>query len=527
MRIELKYQNVLFLFILLVVSILYNYHEIILMGPWFPHMWRATDSLSIALNYYKDGLNFFEPAVHWTGPNGNGKTISEFPIIYYLVAKFWSVFGKHYFIFRAIDVLLVFTGLFSLYKISYRILKDYFWAFFIPIFLFTSPALVFYTNNFLPNAPALGLALTGIWNYFLFIDTGKNKWIWLTVLCFSIAGLLKVTSLIIVIAFLSYQFIHSINDIRSNGFNFKTIRNRFFPYLPIFVILFIWVKYTDYYNSVNNRIFLQDLFPIWDLNEEQRNQIWKSLYFTLLPSFFNKKALAVIGTLLLANVILWINKGSKYLLIIFIAFIGVMLYVFLWFKAFDVHDYYLINLLIIIPLILLGFLYELKKRTLIIFSNLFFKLIALTGLLILMYQTTMLNRIKFNVNDPVLSYDISIPEKDKELYAYKQWGYANTKKALETITPYLRSLGIKRNDLVISIPDNSINISLVLMDQKGFTDYGYVPTKGKPKERIAEFKSIGAKYLIVNDDKAVENKEFLPYLEKKIGEYKNVQIYEL
>jgi len=100
-------------------------------------------------------------------------------------------------------------------------------------------------------------------------------------------------------------------------------------------------------------------------------------------------------------------------------------------------------------------------------------------------------------------------------------------EALETITPYLRSLGIKRNDLVISIPDHSINNSLILMDQKGFTDYGYVPTKGKPKERIEEFKAIGAKYLIVNDEKAVEDSEFLPYLENKIGEYKNVQIYRL
>ena len=65
------------------------------------------------------------------------------------------------------------------------------------------------------------------------------------------------------------------------------------------------------------------------------------------------------------------------------------------------------------------------------------------------------------------------------------------------------------------------------MDQKGFTDYGYVPTKRKPKERIEQFKSIGAKYLIVNDDKAVEDKEFLPYLKNKIGEYKNVKIYKL
>ena len=527
MKVEIKNKNVLFLFILLLVSLLYNYHEIILKGPWFPHMWRATDCLSIAVNYYKEGLNFFKPEVHWTGPNGNGKTISEFPIIYYTVAKLWTLFGKQYFIYRGLNILFVFSGLFSLYKISYRILKDNFWAIFIPIFLFSSPALVFYTNNFLPNAPAFGLSLTGIWCYFLFIDTGKKKWIWIAVACFTIAGLLKITSLIIVVAFLSFQLLQTITDFRKYGFQITKQLGKFIPHILIGTIIFVWVKYTDHYNSTNNRIFLQDLFPIWDLNQEERKEIWKSLYFTLLPSFFNKKALAVIGILLLTNVVFWVKKGSNYLLIIFISFIGAALYVLLWFKAFDVHDYYLINLLILIPLILLGFLSELKNRVTVVFKSKLLKLIAFAGVVTLIYLTTMMNRLKYDVNDPMLKYEIALSKAEKELYAYKQYKYRNTTEALESITPYLRSLGINREDLVISIPDNSINISLVLMDQKGFTDYGYVPTKGKPKERIEEFKSIGAKYLIVNDIDKIEHQEFKPYLQNKIGEYKNVSIFKL
>lgn len=523
----MKKRDALFLLFLILISLLYNYHEIIFKGPWLPHMWRAADCLSITQNYFQEGLNFFKPEVHWTGPQGNGKTISEFPIIYFAVAKLWTLFGKHYFIYRSINILLVFSGLFSLYKISYRILKDNFWAAFIPIFLFTSPALVFYTNNFLSNAPAFGLSLTGIWCYLLFTDTGKKKWLVLSVLFFTVAGLLKVTSLLIVLAFFSFQVLQSYSDIRRNGINGKALLSRFLPYLPVIAILFIWVRYTDYYNSNNNRIFLQDLFPIWDLNAEQRNEIWKNLYFTLLPSFFNKKALAVVGTLFVINIVFWLNKGNKYLLIIPITFLGVMLYIFLWFKAFDVHDYYLINLLIIIPLILLGFLHELRTRFKMVFSSMIFKSTAIIGVSLLIYLTTMTNRLKYDVNDPILKYDVALDEAEKELYAYKQYNYRRTFEAFESITPYLRSIGINRNDMVISIPDNSINISLVLMDQKGFTDYGYVPTKGKPKERIEEFKSIGAKYLIVNDIDKINHQEFTPYLQNKIGEYKNVSIFKL
>lgn len=139
----------------------------------------------------------------------------------------------------------------------------------------------------------------------------------------------------------------------------------------------------------------------------------------------------------------------------------------------------------------------------------------------------MKTRIKYDTNDRWVKTDFFLSEEDFEFWKYKQANYRNHLEALETVTPFLRSLGIQRDDLVISIPDGSINISLYLMDQKGFTDYGYSETKGKVHERIERFKQIGAKYLIVNKPEAIQHEDFAPYTQNKIGVYKNIQIFSL
>jgi hypothetical protein len=52
---------------------------------------------------------------------------------------------------------------------------------------------------------------------------------------------------------------------------------------------------------------------------------------------------------------------------------------------------------------------------------------------------------------------------------YLFWNNSQDVKRLENFTPVLRQHGIKRHDRVLSIPDHSFNVTLYLMDQKGYT----------------------------------------------------------
>ncbi len=518
----------LFLATLLLFGWIYNYHEILFERISEPHMWRQADCLSITMNYYMDGLNFFTPQIHWTGPDGHGKTISEFPVIYYTVAKLWKVFGHHEFIFRLINLLFVFSGFFALYRLGYTYLNDSFWAFFIPLFLFTSPALVYYSNNFLMNAPSFGIALTALFFYAKWHRQKQRKWLVLSMLLFLLAGLLKVTSLIIFMALLSLLVYQSFKSILKEETSIKKVWPKVVPFLLVILATFSWYSYARHYCRENIQgIFLQGLYPIWDVSAAERSEILHQFYWQVLPSVFNKKGLAVC-LLLFIWILLSLKKVKPELyFLVFITFFGELLFLIFWFQAINIHDYYLINLLIIIPLITFTFLHTLKKSSPKIFRSKLLKSVALVGLLMLMYQASLLTRIKYNPADPWLKANIFIGEKEQERWERKSLNYQATFQGLEEINPYLRSLGIDRDDRVVSIPDPSINISLYLMDQKGFTDFGYSETKGKIAERMNRFIQIGANYLIVTKKEAINAEAFRPFTQEQIGAYKNVTIYKL
>jgi hypothetical protein len=161
-----------------------------------------------------------------------------------------------------------------------------------------------------------------------------------------------------------------------------------------------------------------------------------------------------------------------------------------------------------------------------LFKSITIKITALLLLIFSVYYCAVYTRIKYNPKDIIASNSYLLTRWGIE----KKWEIIHSRydmnfKAIETITPYLRSLGISRNDTVISIPDPSPNITLYLMDQKGFTDFGFNDLK--EEERIIHFIKLGAKYLIINND-SLNNKSYIrPFIQNKIGSYKNVNVYQV
>lgn len=520
--------NIIFILALVVMAFFYNYHGIINTPANSLHTWRQSDCLSITTNFFHEKLSFFTPKIHWTSPSGDNHALSEFPIIYYTVGNLWKIFGQHYFIYRLINILFVFSGLFSLYKLSKLIIKDNFWSIFSSLFLFSSPLLVYYTNNFLADAPALGMSLTGIYFLYKFLKSNNRFDIFAAILFLSLAGLLKISSLILFVAFLGLYSLNMIVNLVSRK-KIVSLQIKLVALFMVPLILVAWYSYARYFSSKHNSgIFLQSIYPIWDLDTETRSFVTERLYWKLLPTFFNKQVLGVILLLFPINIIFGIKKHTKLILVYLVSFIGIVAYLLLWYKAFDVHDYYLTNLLFFIPFTLIISLKLFSELFPSVFKSTITKAIAGLLLLFLVYQATMLNRVKYNRHNPWLDANRFIEQQDLDFWDYKQTNYSKKKKAFETITPYLRELGIKRDDMVISLSDNTINHTLYLMDQKGFTDYGYVPYKGKEKtkDRIEYFKQIGAQYLIIHDKSDLQ---YIPehIIKNRIGSYHNISIYKL
>ena len=63
-----------------------------------------------------------------------------------------------------------------------------------------------------------------------------------------------------------------------------------------------------------------------------------------------------------------------------------------------------------------------------------------------------------------------IPARERDIWSWFHWDYDRRLGSIEGMGEHLRSLGIERTDRVISVPDPSPNITLSLMDVRGFTD---------------------------------------------------------
>jgi len=525
-----KKWDLLFLFLLLFISWFYGYHKILLMRPYSIHQWRQADCLSYAINYYREGMHFFSPSVHWCGGQGDGMTVSEFPIIYYTVALLWKVFGYHEFIFRLLDITIVYAGLFCLYRICMDVLKDKVWAMLVPLYLFSSPILAFYGFNFLADVPGMSLAFIGWYFFWRFYQTGRPRFLMGCMFFFLLGGLIKITALLsfvpLVLIFLLEIF--QLYRFKKEGALFRRTAAHVAPFVLLFTATVAWYGFAIHYNSQHNSgLFSTNILPIWKLNAAHRQVIYFRLYNELLPQFFNKAGFMFLVILLLGILVSWKKVHPFLRLLTAVVLLGVVAYLVLWFQVFNVHDYYLCNLLVIVPVILLTFLFFLKEHYPDIFRSVKLKSLAAVVVIISLYSCAMQMRVKYDIHDrfDMTRHTVMLDSKEKEIWDWYHWDYSNHFRALETITPYLRSLGIQRTDKVISMPDKSINISLVLMDQKGNSDFGYQDQPGDA--RMFELMGRGAKYLIVNDPNTLTQAYLQPFLQYKMGQYKNVSIYDL
>jgi hypothetical protein len=117
-------------------------------------------------------------------------------------------------------------------------------------------------------------------------------------------------------------------------------------------------------------------------------------------------------------------------------------------------------------------------------------------------------------------------------FSEKNWHYYYAEKKISQfgeITAYLRHLGINRDNIVYASPDISVNISLYLMDQKGFTDFEFndAPVR-TPLERLNLLKSKGLEYVIIGDRREVEHFELLEsHFGEKIGQFGTTEIFKV
>jgi hypothetical protein len=511
-------KSMLFLLLLLIVAALYGYQQILFKKPQSVHKWRQSDCASLTLNYYQNGMHFFSPETHNLTSDGGttGKCCtSEIPLLYYTVALLYQIFGYHDFIYRLLNTLLFFLGLFYLFKLFNYLLSDIFWAIGLTLIFFTSPVLVFYGNNYLTNSSALSFSLVGWYLFFRFAKEHSLKHFILSMLVFSLAGSFKVSAFFSLLAIAGVLVFELFKLAKFDGQ--KQLFNK--PVLQLGLLLLailpvaLWIVYAAYYNHLHGcTYFSTTLFPIWSLSSDGIHKVLSNIENIWLAQYFHWSVLLFLGVCLLM-LLAFIRKGNKLLnVVLLLVFLEVVAYVLLQFYTFRDHDYYTIDIFILPVLLVLASFIALGKTSPKLFRSFLLKG-AFAGLLL------------FNV-----------------LYARQQitdryqgdWNNYATNNAIYTIEPFLRQIGVMPTDSVISLPDEG-HVSLYLMNQKGWTDYTDMQLNRGEKIRYNQdsaglAKSIerGAKYLVLKGRKELYLKPYLqPFCKNLKGEYADILIFSL
>jgi hypothetical protein len=351
-----QYGFVIVLFISL--FFVFHYDQILPKFPQTLHQWRQCEGASLAMMYVHNGFKFLQPGVY--NLHGNGRTVGEFPIIYYVDALLIKVFGEHHkhIIIRLVNLLISFLGAMYLFKIGLLIFKKWWWSIFPALLFISFPIVTYYAATSVPDVPALSFLFIGLFYCFQYLKDGKKTVLVTAILFISLAGVIKSTALIAYLSFCGVLFIDQMRRNRSYA-----ISPIIFLYLAIPLLATIaWIYWAKSYNEANENItFLMSAKPIWAIDRAYIDEISKRIKenwiheYVYLPILY---FVAVGGLFILFfpkkewNLIKW---GIVLLLL------GTAAYFYLFFEQFYHHDYYAIELLPLVIAFYMAFLFGIEQ----------------------------------------------------------------------------------------------------------------------------------------------------------------------
>jgi len=338
-------QHIWFIVVWLFISALFQFHKIVFLQPLSVHQGAQVDRASIARNYFKVSMNFFEPRMMETGTK-NGITPCEFPLVNYSVALCYKLFGFNTFWYRFLMWILMGIGLWAAFDLIFKLTNSILAALFISCAWYSSSVLAYYTANFLPDVASLGFLLLALRRWIIYTQNPSTKAIvWFTIFA-SLACLIKITSLIFIIALGLISL-------------YKFVKSRKKPILLIsvfitFTLVIVWYIYCQWLErQVGGSYFLMQMVLPSSIPElKEWFHIFYSNWFTQiynLPQWY----FIAFG---LAS-IYFVKNSGEYRGFTVISFVGIIGFYLLMAGQFRYHDYYVITLL---PVFLFLMVYAFK-----------------------------------------------------------------------------------------------------------------------------------------------------------------------
>lgn len=157
--------------------------------------WRPADMAGIALNYYRHGFHLLYPQVNWGG-SGPGYVETEFPVIPFLTAVLYGLFGIHEWLTLVIPVLSAMGLVIVAYLFARRMFGTV-GGLAAGLFTAVSPTLSALTSSLWPDPPMVFCGALGLYALTRWAEDDSPGYFLTGALASALAILLKLTALYI------------------------------------------------------------------------------------------------------------------------------------------------------------------------------------------------------------------------------------------------------------------------------------------------------------------------------------------
>lgn len=430
------------------------------------HYWRKTDTYAQILNYYYNGLRFFDHGIYFNQMESGGKAVAEFPLFYYFIALQLKLFGNHIIILKINWLIIMFLGQIALYKTALFFIKNHILALVIPFSLFLSPLYVIYATEFLPDPIAMHLGFVGLYFLAKHHHNKNKKALIYAVIFIALSGMMKPFYLIPYIAYcivlVGYRILkkHSLK-----------------PYWGLiipFVLVGFWFLYMDWYNDKHgSHYFLSKLMPYWKYDQVKLDEIWLEISKKWSASYFHPiyfKILIICGAV---GLFVAVFKSKLKALFTVLSLLGAAAYFLLLFGMLKQHDYYMFPLLFLAPslaLLYFGQLITFKHHPAVNY---------VLGAVVIAFMYSGMHYSWFERQARL---------RNKTINATHEF------KPYQNLDHFLCKNNVSENDLVIAFSDKSPSYALMLLNRKGWSGFQTFYRS----QNVSKMVDLGAKYLIVN-----------------------------
>jgi hypothetical protein len=488
------------LILLLGLFFLYNLNYHFFDGLMPIHAWRKADTLSFSWNYYR-GSSFFFPETNQISYYGNRNAAAEFPIVYYFVGNLWKIFGLHDWIPKVVSYSTLIGSLSLFSHVVNHLLKSHLKTLVFIGLIFSSPILLFYSDTLLPNVFSFSFLLCSAFFLYRYLVFYKKGSVIFFTLFLTLAVLVKVTVLVAVFTFAGAAVFYFFLQLKNTFLNNQRLIITLLGSMIFSIIAaVIWYYYAIEYNSRHHSVmFSTDIRPIWEVDAARRSEIWDLIWRRQFNLLFHHYAMT--PALLFVLYLMVRNKiSSFYYWLLGFGTIGVSAYILLWFWVFDVHDYYLIEMLFL-PLIL--FFIAIKNLELQPKSCLKIQTFLVISILLLtVFNAISYTQISFGRKNFITKNTFLVSEISKQNWDEIHWHHSEHLKKLQENKQAIQKI-IKERDTVFCLTDQSPNVDLYTLERIGYSNYTFLKTKPYPSQ-IPYFIKKGARFMLVVGNEPID-----------------------